>query len=77
LQFIAGGPWLLLAEASNWNTGTLKLQEQNANGTFTDIPSASLTANGRIEFNVGRGELIQAVFTGGPPTALYAIAVPR
>jgi hypothetical protein len=76
-SFIGGGPWIMTAEAANWNTGSIKLQEKGPNGTFMDIPSTTLSANGRIEFNAARGSEIQAVFTGGPPTGLYAIAVPR
>lgn len=52
---------------------TIKLQALGADGsTYNDIVGASLTAAGCLAIDVGAGESIRAVVTGGSPSALYS-----
>lgn len=70
--FWYGGHGLFTAEAT-WGGGTVKLQFKSLNGTWLDVPSASLTANGAKEFYAPPGELRASVATA---TAVYAYAHP-
>jgi len=68
-----GGEGVFLAEAT-WGGGTVKLQMKLATtGTYVDIASASLTANGTAAFKAPRGLIRANVATA---TAVYAYAAP-
>jgi hypothetical protein len=70
-----GGKGIFIAEAT-WGGGTVKLQAQSPNGTWIDVPSASLTANGIVAFDLPRGQLRGNVTTATAVYA-YAVAVPQ
>lgn len=65
-----GGRGVFMAEAT-WGGGTVKLQMQTPNGTFVDVASASLTANGTVAFDAPPGQIKAHVATA---TAVYAYA---
>jgi len=67
-----GGHGLFTAEAT-WGGGTAKLQFKTLHGTWVDVPSASLTANGAKEFYCPIGEIQVAITTA---SAVYAYAHP-
>lgn len=66
-----GGEGYLLAEAT-WGGGNVKLQQLSPNGTYLDIPSATLSANGMVAFKAPPGILKLVITTA---TAVYAYAV--
>jgi hypothetical protein len=66
-----GGQMYFTAEAT-FGGGTVKLQLQSQNGTWLDVPSGSLTANGIVSLTVPAGNIRANVATA---TAVYAYAV--
>ncbi len=66
-----GGPMYFTGEAT-WGGGTVKLQLQSMNGTWLDVPSGSLTANGILNLTVPAGNIRANVATA---TAVYAYAI--
>ena len=66
-----GGQGLFMAEAT-WGGGSAKLQMKSPNGTWIDVPSASLTANGMYVFNLPQCDIRVVIATA---TACYAYAV--
>lgn len=65
-----GGKGTFMVEAT-FGGGTVKLQSQSPNGTWLDVPSCSLTANGMANFELPRGVLRANVATA---TAVFAYA---
>ena len=70
-----GGKGVFAAEAT-WGGGTVKLQMKSANGTWLDVASNSLTANGITSFELPAGEIRANVATATAVYA-YAVVVPR
>jgi hypothetical protein len=68
-----GGKGLFMAEDSAY-AGTSQLQAQSPQGTWIDVPSVSLTANGMVEFDLPAGQIRLNHTTSGA-TALYAWAI--
>lgn len=75
-QVWPGGPGVFLAEASNFNGATVKLQVKSPQGTALDVSGGDvdLTANGYGGFVAPQGEIRAAVITA-VPTAVYAYAL--
>lgn len=65
-----GGRGVFMAEAT-WGGGTVKLQVQSPRGTWLDVTSASLTANGHLSFELPAGPIRANIATA---TAVYAYA---
>jgi hypothetical protein len=66
-----GGKGVMTAEAT-WGGGTVKLQFKTKNSTtYVDVPSASLTANGMVSFELPAGQIKANIATA---TAVYAYA---
>lgn len=67
-----GGDYVVRAKASNWNSGSVKLQALDADGTsWYDLVDASavavnFTANGTKNFGAGSNGVVRAVVTGSP-----------
>ena len=72
-----GGNYIWGAEGT-FGGATLQLQATNANGTFTNITGAALTAAGFISVMIGANVQVKVTVTGGSPSALYStlVAVP-
>lgn len=66
-----GGKAMLLAEAT-WGGGNVKLQIQTPQGTWVDVPSSTLSANGVLNLELPAGQ-VRAV--SATATALYAYLV--
>ena len=69
-QVKVGGRYIWACEGT-FNGGSYQLQAKNANGTFTDIAGATLSANGFIELMIAPGTFIKAVETG-TTSAMYS-----
>jgi hypothetical protein len=67
-----GGHGFFTAEAT-FGGGTVKLQFKTLNGTWIDVPGASLTAAGAKEFYAPAGELRASIATA---TGVYAYVHP-
>lgn len=59
--------------SGTFNGATVKLQRLAADGTWFDVTSAALTADGRAPFSMAPGQ-IRAAVTGGPPSNINAAA---
>lgn len=59
----AGGRGMLSAEAS-WGGGNIKLQMKCPNGTYADVPSSTLSANGHLFVDLPQGEVVCVAATG-------------
>jgi hypothetical protein len=70
--FWDGGHGLFTAEAT-WGGGSAKLQFKSGNGTWLDLPSITLSANGTKEFYAPAGQIRVSITTA---TAVYAYAYP-
>lgn len=66
-----GGKIALYAEAT-WGGGNVKLQFQSPQGTWIDVPSSTLSANGFVILEVPPGQYRAVVTTA---SAAYASAV--
>jgi hypothetical protein len=70
-QIWPGGRGVFMVEAT-WGGGTVKLQIQDPQGTWIDVPSASFTANGMMNFDLPPGQIQASITTA---TAVYAYAI--
>lgn len=70
-----GGKGLFFAEAT-WGGGNAKLQVQSPNGTWTDVPSTTLSANGSLPFELPAGQ-IRTVMATGSAFYVYAVRQPQ
>lgn len=68
-----GGTYIWAIEGT-FNGGSYKLQAKNANGTYTDIAGASMTAAGFMELKIAPGSVIKAV-ESGTTLAMYSTLV--
>lgn len=68
-----GGKGLFLAEAGTY-AGTSNMQLQTPQGTWINVPSVTLTANGMVEFDLPQGQIRLNHITSAP-TALFAWAI--
>ena len=68
-----GGKGIFTAEAT-WGGGTVKLQMKLPNGTFVDVASSSMTADGYKDVDLPPGLYKAHVATA---TAVYAYLVGR
>lgn len=71
-----GGKGLFVGEAEDWDSATLVLQLKTTQGTYINVPSASLTANGMFEVNLPAG-LVRASTSGGQESVdgIYAYLI--
>lgn len=67
-----GGRGLFTGEAT-WGGGSAKLQYMSVNGTWIDVPSISLTANGMLAFELPPGPIRTVIATA---SAAYVYAHP-
>jgi hypothetical protein len=67
-----GGKGVFMAEAGTW-AGTATLQMQSPQGTWINVPSVTLTADGMVEFDLPHGQIRLNHITSNP-TDLYAWA---
>lgn len=65
-----GGTYIWAIEGT-FNGGSYQFQTANANGTFTDVAGASLSAAGFIELDIAPGTLVKVVETG-TTSAMYS-----
>ena len=65
-----GGKGLFTAEAT-WGGGSAKLQYKTLNGTWFDVTSVTLSANGGVAFELPPGE-IRAVTATASAAYVYA-----
>lgn len=72
---VPGGKFLFMAEAT-WGGGNAKLQIQTPNGTWIDVPSSTLSANGMLQVEIPRG-LARVVFATGTALYAYLISLPQ
>jgi hypothetical protein len=72
-QAKVGGRYIWAIEGT-FNGGSYQLQSSNANGTFTDIAGASMSAAGFMLLDIAPGTLIKAVETG-TTSAMYSTLV--
>jgi len=63
-----GGTGFFMAEAT-WGGGSVKLQYQTPQGTWVDVASSTLSANGALKLDVPPGQVRAAIATS---TAVYA-----
>lgn len=68
---IKGGKYVYTGEAT-WGGGSAKLQFQTAHGTWIDVPSGSLSANGLLPIELPAGQVRVVVATA---TAFYGYLV--
>jgi hypothetical protein len=66
-----GGKLAFIAEAT-FGAGTVKMQFMSPHGTWIDVPSGSLSANGMLILELPQGQ-VRAV--GTTASAIYACAV--
>lgn len=66
-----GGKFMFMAEGT-WGGGSIKLQTQTANGTWVDVASSTLSANGTLSVDLPAG-LIRGVIATA--SAVYATLV--
>lgn len=66
-----GGVSYFMAEGT-WGGGNAKLQFKTPNGTWVDIPSSTLSANGTLKLDVPPGEVRTVIATA---SAVYAYLV--
>jgi hypothetical protein len=57
-----GGKGCLIGSAT-WGGGSAKLQTQAANGTWVDIPSTTLSADGTLNVDLPRGTIRAVIAT--------------
>lgn len=67
-----GGKGYFVAETSSWSAGSAKLQMQTPQGSWIDVPSVSLSANGAVAIDLPAGMVRAVVATS---TAVYAWAI--
>lgn len=74
---IKGGTYVWGCEGT-FGTTTATLQLANANGTMTNFPNASLTANGFVVVQLPVNGTVRVALTGGTPSAMFSnlVSVP-
>lgn len=68
-----GGTYIWSIEGT-FNSGSFKLQTKNANGAYTDIAGASMSAAGFLELKIAPGAIVKAV-ESGTTSAMYSTLV--
>jgi hypothetical protein len=66
-----GGKGYFMAEGT-WGGGNAKLQQQSPRGTWMDVASASLTADGCVAIDIPAGQIRVEIDTA---TDVYAYAI--
>ena len=65
-----GGTYIWAIEGT-FNGGSYQFQSANANGTFTDVVGATMSAAGFMEIDIAPGTLVKVVETG-TTSAMYS-----
>lgn len=68
---VKGGKYVFTGEAT-WSAGSAKLQIQTRNGTWVDVASSTLSANGMLQVELPQGQVRVVVATA---TAFYGYLV--
>ena len=70
-----GGTGVFIAQASNWNAGSIALQLKTPQGSWLDVGiDTTLSADGMGAFILPPGEIRAEIFDG-PPSGVYAWAI--
>lgn len=72
---VYGGKYIFMAEAT-WGGGNAKLQVKTPNGTYVDVPSSTLSANGMLQVEIPQG-IVRVVFATGTALYAYLIGIPQ
>lgn len=72
---VRGGKYIYTGEAT-WGGGSAKLQIQTLHGTWIDVPSGSLSANGMLQVELPQG-LVRLVVATATAFYGYLVGIPQ